>query len=176
MKKLFITLTILIVFILSFFIFSKVLEPKNTTDQSIIYSDQLSKIYELEIKSTSYISITTSDSKDLKISLSGESKFLFPSDSPKLTSKIENGNLLISNSIADKKDSTIGVYHLILKIDIPKTFKNKIFVKSKNGPINIENTHSNNIECNSESGDIKISTIKMPMSINATAQKGNIEL
>lgn len=155
------------------FLFST--SAKTTKDEKTFTSEDISNLKEISVDGDFDTNITTSDSKDIKCSFV-KTKKGYVSESYEFHSKIENNVLYINTS--DKK-STIcvaGGEFLKVNIDIPKSYENKLSVKSKLGKINIVDSNSRDIKCDTKDGDTKISLDNICGNITANSHLGNIEL
>ena len=155
-------------------------KTKSVNEQKIVYSDELSKVKEIRIESSSKIEVTASNDKDLKATLSGDVKFVgsIKGMDTTIASRIKDGILYISYGVNKKSKFPIKANSnkVSLVIDIPSSIKEKLHIKSEYTTINVKNSNFKNIECVSETGNIGISLRKIPNSLNIKTVSGSIKL
>lgn len=173
-KRLKVLLAILIVILLvgsSIFF----LPTKTTNEQIIFTSDKISNLKEISLDGNFNVNITTSDSKDIKCSFS-KTKRGYVANEYELESKIENNVLYVTTNSKNKPNIVLGGEVLTVAIDIPKSYENKLFIKTELGKVNIFNSKSKDIECNVKDGNIKISLNYICGNIRVNAHLGDIDL
>jgi hypothetical protein len=151
------------------------LPAKTTNEQRLFTSEEISNLQEISLEGNFDVNVTTSDSKEVKCSFS-KTKRGYVSNEYELESKIENNVLYVKTN--SKKDSgfVIGGEALTLNIDIPKSYGNKLSIKSELSKISILNSKSKDIECNVKDSNIEISLDDICGNINVNAHLGDIDL
>lgn len=148
--------------------------PTKTSNEEIIFSsDKIVTLKEISLDGNFDVNITTSDSKDIKCSLA-KVKRGYVSNDYELESKIENKILHINTNNHKESVFVLGGETLSLNIDIPKTYKNKLSVKSKLTSINILNSNSEDIECITTDGKINISLDKICGNVTVNTHLGDV--
>ncbi|WP_027626403.1 DUF4097 family beta strand repeat-containing protein [Clostridium lundense] len=155
------------------------LPAKTTNEQRIFTSEEISNLKEISLNGNFNVNITDSDSKDIKCSFS-RTKRGYVANEYGLESKIENNILYVKTYVKtnDKSESgfVFGGETLSVNISIPKSYKNKLSIKSKLSKINILNSNSKDIECYVNDSDIEISLDKICGNINVNSHLGDIDL
>ncbi|KEJ00873.1 hypothetical protein N494_07805 [Clostridium botulinum A2B7 92] len=148
----------------------------NTSEeQKIFTSDKITNLQSISLEGNFDINVTTSDSNDIKCKFIKTRKG-YMNGSSKLNSSIENNILTITTNAPKDAICIGGSETLKLDIDIPKRYKNKLFIKSKLNKINILNSNSKNIQCNTQDSNIKISLDNICGDIAVKSNLGNIDL
>ncbi|AWI04481.1 hypothetical protein B9W14_08245 [Clostridium drakei] len=148
---------------------------KAENSQRIFTSKEIENLKEISLDGDFDVNITASDSKDIKCSFSKVQKG-FILGAYNFESGIENDVLNVTSS---SKIGTVcfgGYEGLSLNIDIPKSYKNKISIRSKLSKIKITNSSSKNIQCDVHDSDIKISLNNICGNITVNSNLGNINL
>lgn len=148
---------------------------KTTKDERIFTSEEISKLQEISIDGNFDINVTTSESEEVKCSCT-KTKRGFQSYDSGLDSKIENNVLYIVKSYKEEPGFILGGETLKVNIDIPKSYKNKLSLKSELGKINILDSNSENIDCKTTDGNAEISLEKICGNIIVDTHLGNIDL
>jgi hypothetical protein len=151
------------------------LPAKATNEQRIFTSKEISNLQEILLDGNFDVNVTTSDSKDVKCSFS-KTKRGYVSNEYELENKIENNVLYVTTKSKNEPSFVLGGEVLTIDIDIPKSYQNKLSIKSELGKINILNSKSKDIECNVEDSNIKISLDEICGNINVNADLGDIDL
>lgn len=151
------------------------LPAKTTNEQRIFTSEEISNLQEILLNGNFDVNVTTSDSKDVKCSFS-KTKRGYVSNEYELESKIENNVLYVTTKSKNEPSFVLGGEVLTINIDIPKSYQNKLSIKSELGKINILNSKSKDIVCNVEDSNIKISLDEICGNINVIADLGDIDL
>lgn len=151
------------------------LSAKTTNEQRIFTSKEISNLKEISLEGNFDVNVTTSDSKDVKCSFS-KTKRGYVSSEYELESNIENNVLYVMTNSKKEAGFVLGGETLSVNIDIPKSYKNKLSVKSRINKINIINSNSEDIDCSSIDGETKISLDNICGNISVNTKLGNIEL
>lgn len=151
------------------------LPAKTTNEQRIFTAKEISNLQEISLVGEFDVNVTTSDSKDVKCSFS-KTKRGYVSNEYELESKIENNVLYVTTNSKKEASFVLGGEVLTVDIDIPKSYENKLSIKSKLNKISILNSKSKDIECNAEDSNIKISLDDICGNINVNAHLGDIDL
>lgn len=151
------------------------LPAKATNEQRIFTSEEIVNLKEISLEGNFNINITDSDSKDIKCSFS-KIKRGYVANECEIESKIENNILYVITNSKKEVGFVLGGETLSVNIDIPKSYKNKLSVKSKLNKINIINSNSEDIECSSIDGETKISLDDICGNINVNTHLGDIDL
>lgn len=151
------------------------LPAKTTNEQRIFSLKEISNLQEISLDGNFDVNVTTSDSKDLKCSFS-KTKTGYIYNEYELESRIENNVLYVTTNIKNEMNFVLGGETLSVNIDIPKSYKNKLSIKSKLSKINILNSNSEDIECNTTDGETKISLDKICGNITVNTHLGDIDL
>lgn len=148
---------------------------KAENSQRIFTSKEIENLKEISLDGDFDVNITASDSKDIKCNFSKAQKgFVFGAYN--FESGIENDVLNVTLS---SKIGTVclgGYERLSLNIDIPKSYKNKLSIKSKLSKIKIVNSSSKDIQCDVHDSNIKISLNNIGGNITVNSNLGNINL
>ncbi|AZV57805.1 DUF4097 family beta strand repeat-containing protein [Clostridium sp. AWRP] len=148
---------------------------KAEDSQRIFTSKEISNLEEISLNGDFDVNITSSDSRDIQCSFSKLKKgFVFGTYN--FEANIENNVL---NVTSDSKIGTFcigGCENLRLNIDIPKSYKNKLYIKSKLSKVNILNSNSKDIQCDVHDSNIKISLDNICGNITVNSNLGNINL
>ncbi|WP_160686544.1 DUF4097 family beta strand repeat-containing protein [Clostridium sp. C2-6-12] len=151
------------------------LSAKTTNEQRIFTSEEISNLQEISLEGNFDVNVTSSDSKEVKCSFS-KVKRGYISNEYELESKIENNVLYVKTNSEKASGVVIGSEALILNIDIPKSYENKLSIKSELSKISILNSKSKDIQCNVDDSNIKISLDDICGNINVNANLGDIDL
>ncbi|MBW6408692.1 DUF4097 family beta strand repeat-containing protein [Clostridium weizhouense] len=151
------------------------LPGKTINEEKIFTSQEISNLQEISLNGNFDINITDSDSKDIKCSFSKTQKG-YVANGYEIESKIENNVLYVTTNNQKESSVVLGGETLKVNIDIPKSYKNKLSIKSKLTPINISNSNSEDIECSTTDGKIEISLDKICGDISVNTHLGDIDL
>ncbi|RDY23145.1 hypothetical protein CHF27_009895 [Romboutsia maritimum] len=152
------------------------LPDRTTNEQRIFTSEEIVNLKEISLNGNFAINITTSDSKEIKCNISKIKKGYVSGDYGLVESKIEDNILYVNEG--NKKDIVCiggGITEKI-DIDIPKSYKNKLYIKSKLNKINILNSNSKDIECDVKNSNITISLDDICGNITVNSHLGDINL
>ncbi|MGO5065621.1 DUF4097 domain-containing protein [Clostridium sporogenes] len=146
----------------------------NTSEeQKIFTSDKITNLQAISLEGNFDINVTTSDFNDIKCKFIKTRKG-YVNGSLKPNCNIQNNVLTVSTN--SSRGMILGYETLKLDIDIPKRYKNKLFIKSKLNKINILNSNSKNIVCNTKDSNIKISLDNICGNITVKSNLGDIDL
>ncbi|OCA96625.1 DUF4097 family beta strand repeat-containing protein [Clostridium beijerinckii] len=151
------------------------LPAKTTNEQRIFTSKEISNLKEISLDGDFDVNVTTSESKDTKCTFS-KTKRGYVSNEYELESNIENNVLYITTNSKSEPSFVLGGETLNVNIDIPKSYKNKLSIKSKLAKINILNSNSEDIECSTTDGETRISLDKICGNITVDTHLGDIDL
>lgn len=176
-KKRILQLIIVILVVVSVGIGIIFLLPDNiTNEQRIFTQEEIENLKEISLNGNFTINVTTSDSNDIKCNISRVRKGYVIGDYESVENKIEDNILYVNEG--NKKDIVCiggGVSEKI-DIDIPKSYKNKLSIKSKLNKVNILNSKSKDIDCDVKNSNITISLDDICGNINVNSHLGDIDL
>lgn len=150
------------------------LPPKTINEEKIFTSQEISNLQEISLNGNFDINVTDSDSEDIKCSFSKTQKG-YVANEHELESKIENNILYVTTKSKEKFEFVLGGETLSVNIEIPKSYKNKLSIKSKLNKINISSSNSEDIECSTTDGKIEISLDKIYGNISVNTHLGDID-
>lgn len=151
--------------------------PARTTNEERVWtSEEILNLKEISISGNFVINITTSDSKDIKCSFTKTKNGYVIGDSELIEGKIDNNILYINESNRKNLICIGGSITERIDIDIPKSYQNKLSIKSELSKINISNLNSKDINCDVKDSDITISLENLCGNIDIKSNLGNINL
>lgn len=152
------------------------LPSKSTSEKRIFTSKEIAGLKGISINGNFALSITASDSEDIECSFTKIKKGFVIGDSALIESKIENNILYVNDG--DKKNMVCigGAITERVNIYIPKSYQNKLSVKSKLSKISILNSNSRDINCDVKDSDIAISLDKICGRVSVSTNLGDIDL
>lgn len=149
---------------------------KGTNEKRVFTWKEISSLKEISVGGNFAINITTSDSDDIKCNFTKVKKGLVIGDSGLIESKIKNNILYIKDG--NKKNLICIGGGITERVDIyiPKSYENKLSVKSQLSKINILNSNSKDINCDVKDSDIEISLNNICGKVNVKSSFGDIDL
>lgn len=172
-KKILLMLLISVVIIGAILYF---LPAKTISEKRVFTSKKISNLKEISINGNFNINITTSDSEDVKCNFTKIKKGCVIGDTGLMESKIKDNILYVND---DNKKNMICIGGGITKrvdIYIPKSYQNRLSVKSQLSNINILNSNSKDINCDVKDSDIAISLDNICGNVNVKSSLGDIGL